>query len=361
MKKTKINYLLSICIPTANRKEELTNQLLSIQLQINENYRDLIQIVIGDNTTIESEIIDFNDFSNLNIKYIENDGNIGYARNINSVIKNADGKFVWLLSDDDILRYGAINSILREINSNKQINYMTFDCGGIYHGNLFNDQMYFKDVNQLYYEKGEDFLLKYWSSIVFVSLNIFNRVEVLKHIKKYNLSENINEVYQNSLIGISFIHQKGKVLIINKPLLDDNYGNKVYYPENINDVAVEKYHKLIKQLIKFEINNEIVNQLSNELLRNILSYGVFSVIYRIEFQSNSCFNAIYKRISFDKDVKIILRLAAFYIYVLLLINKSFAKIGVIFLLFLKGSSYLLEKNKVINNVKRSKEKTTSSY
>lgn len=361
MKKIKNKYLLSICIPTANRKKELTNQLKNIQSQITNEYRNLIQIVIGENTTSENQFINLVSFSNLNIKHIKNDGNIGYARNINSIIKNADGKFAWLLSDDDILRQEAISTIIEKIKSRKKINYVTFDCGGAFKGNLFNDQMYFKNVNQLFYEKGKDFLIKHWSSIIFVSINIFNKSEVLKHMNKNNLIENINEVYQSSLIGISFVQQNGKVLIIDKPLLDDNYGNKVYSPENINDVAIDKYYKLLKQLIDFGINIEVINQLSSELLRNILNYGIYSVIYRIEFRGILSFKEVYKKISSDKKIQISLRFAAFYIYTLLNLSKTLAKTGVKILLFLKRNSYSTEKTKVMLSVKNSKEKIVSTY
>ena len=99
------DYLLSICIPTANRRLELNKQLLGINAQIEKlDNTSLIQIVIGDNTDVEEQSIDIEQFKNLNLKYIKNSKNIGYAYNVNNIICNADGEFCWLLSDDCFLQ-----------------------------------------------------------------------------------------------------------------------------------------------------------------------------------------------------------------------------------------------------------------
>ena len=80
--------LLSICIPTANRKSELRNQLLGIAAQVEKlDKKELIQVVIGDNSDVNDQFINLDEFSNLNIKYIRNNKNLGYARNVNNIIK----------------------------------------------------------------------------------------------------------------------------------------------------------------------------------------------------------------------------------------------------------------------------------
>lgn len=356
-------YFLSICIPTANRKLELGEQLNRITAQIEKLINpELVQIVVCDNTTVIEQIIDINEFKNINLKYIKNSENIGYARNVNNVINHAEADFCWLLSDDDYIFDNAIEIIIDNLLKNKDANYITFECGATSNGKLFNDKMYFKDIDKLYYTDGNEFLERYWVSIVFISINIFNRKNVIEHMNNYNLFHNINEAFQNSLIGITFIKEYGNVLVIKDALLNDNYGNKVYAPENMNNVAVEKYYKLLKQLISFELFQKIINDMSSELLRNIVHYGMFSVVYNIEYSEISEYIIIYKNIYNDVNIALKLRVAAFIIYILLIGNKKFSKLGLKFiLLFKKNRNYRKIKNELDGIIKYGNSKIESTY
>jgi len=355
--------LLSICIPTANRKSELRNQLLGIAAQVEKlDKKELIQVVIGDNSDVNDQFINLDEFSNLNIKYIRNNKNLGYARNVNNIIKESEGEYSWLLSDDDFLFDNALESILKNISDYSDSNYVTFECGGMFNGKLFNKNMYFKDIEKKYFCDGSEFLEKYWSSIIFVSINIFKREKVLEHMRTFNLLEDVNEVFQNSLIGITFVAEKGEVLVINDPLLNDNYGNKVYSPKNINNVAVDKYCKLIKQLVKANISPKIINEMSRELFANILKYGFYSVIYKIEYESIQEHSEVYRKIYKDKNIALFARSAAIIIYLLLVSNASLAKVGLkIILFFRRRQTYHKVKSELDGIVAYGKSKITSTY
>jgi glycosyltransferase involved in cell wall biosynthesis len=58
------NIVLSICIPTANRKKELLEQVETLLKQAeSSNLLKKIQIVIGDNTDDLNELVNFEIFS----------------------------------------------------------------------------------------------------------------------------------------------------------------------------------------------------------------------------------------------------------------------------------------------------------
>ena len=87
---------LSICIPTVNRKEALISQVKSLLNQASSgNISEKIEIVIGDNSDIVDQQLESNSIliSHPSIKYFNNGGNIGYARNVNNVLMNAKGAF----------------------------------------------------------------------------------------------------------------------------------------------------------------------------------------------------------------------------------------------------------------------------
>ena len=94
---------LSICIPTFNRRDKITNCLNSIYIA-SSNSKLAFEVCISDNGS-DYDIIDIiREFDNkLQIKVNKNKSNIGYMANLLKVISLAEGEFVWAIGDDDIL------------------------------------------------------------------------------------------------------------------------------------------------------------------------------------------------------------------------------------------------------------------
>lgn len=320
-------YRLSICIPTANRKKELAIQVSTLinQAKLN-NISEQIQIVVGDNTDREDQFADPALLSHPCVKYIKNTGNIGYAKNVNNVLMNADGDFSWLLSDDDFLLENALIKIFEAVTNKPNASYVTFFSGGVSNGYLFDSNIYFKNLRKNEFIDGKEFLESHWESIIFISINIFNTRLVKKHIQDINLSTEINEVFQNSLIGITLVNKYGNVVVINDVLLNDNYSNKIYAPEKINDVAVDKYHKLHHQLLNYNIPNAVFIEMRRVLFRNILTYGLVSTVYGIEYDRIPQHLMTYLSIWSNGKNNFIIRISAYCIWKLLTINKFIAKI-----------------------------------
>jgi glycosyltransferase involved in cell wall biosynthesis len=354
---------LSICIPTANRKKELAIQIRTLLDQaLLNNIADKIQIVISDNTDREDQLIDPVLLNNTCVKYIRNDGNIGYAKNVNNVLMNADGDFAWLLSDDDTLLENALIRIFDTAANNPDASYITFSAGGVSHGRLFDSNMYFKNLKQDKFIGGKDFLISHWNSIIFISINIFNVHLLRRHVAEFGLLDNINEAYQNSLIGITLVNKYGNVVVINHTLLNDNFSNKVYAPEKINDVAVEKYHKLYHQLFNHNVPERVLIEMNKVLFRNILTYGLISTVYGVEYIRVPQHLMTFLSIWSNKNNNITIRLSAFLIYRLLTCNKYFAKIiSILLVAIINKSSYSKMVCVIDNIVKDSKNKIPSSY
>ena len=102
----------SIVIPTYNRPDDLNNVIKSVLCQNYSNY----EIIVSDNSTnTDSEII-CRSFKNKKIKYSKNKDNIGFTRNFYKVIKQAKGKYIYTLSDDDLfLRSDSLANIYKII------------------------------------------------------------------------------------------------------------------------------------------------------------------------------------------------------------------------------------------------------
>jgi len=120
--------VLSICIPTYNRASHLNNCLSSL-IQCGLGKIPEVQVCISDNCStdttkkvvIEAEKV-------LAIKYKINKSNLGFARNMLEVVKMADGEFVWVIGDDDLLMLGACEKIIALITKYRTVDFFVVNA-----------------------------------------------------------------------------------------------------------------------------------------------------------------------------------------------------------------------------------------
>lgn len=315
--------LLSICIPTRNRPKELGETLRVLLNQLPPAGGASVEVIVSDNTDDEALLVPQETVRAPALRYIRNQGNLGYARNINNLIRAATGRYVWLVSDDDFVQESAVAEIVARLQSDQRINYLTFYTGAAFAGKVYDRNFYFKDLRQDFFQKGDDFLSKYWQSVIFVSCNIFHRERLLRHAEAHGLFENINAVYQNSLLGISFISKYGGVGIIQKLLLVDNYGNKVYSRATALDTPVLQYIKLWTQLSAI-LCPAAVAPLLRDVESSTLRHGLRFAIHRAEGFAGADYREEFLRISENATLPFGLRARARYVAFLLGTNRTLA-------------------------------------
>ena len=113
--------LLSICIPTYNRAEQLKQCLDSIVAQDLFVNSDKIEVVISDNCSTDNTfnvVKEFMDEYPQKIKYFKTEKNIGFD-NFEQVLKKGKGLFLKLHNDYLVLENGALNYIVTTIENNK--------------------------------------------------------------------------------------------------------------------------------------------------------------------------------------------------------------------------------------------------
>lgn len=136
--------LVSVLVPTYNRKWLLERTLLSLT---NQSYKNIEIIVVNDGGENVSDLI--NSFSDKRIKYfeIENRGLAG-ARNV--AINNCKGDYISLLDDDDIYLKHAIEF---RIDMAKKYN---------------QDIVYTRSLRDIWEKRGQDYVSVgknlYWDS-----------------------------------------------------------------------------------------------------------------------------------------------------------------------------------------------------
>jgi len=317
--------LLSICIPTRNRPKELAATLKALLAQLRESGAPgVAEIVVSDNTDDEALRISPDELKDGAIRYVRNEGNLGYARNINSLIGKAAGKYVWLLSDDDFVQAGAVAGILACLGGQQEINYLTFFTGAAFEGKVFDENFYFKDLGEDYFPAGDEFLAKYWLSIIFVSCNVFDREKMLRHAAANGLFNDINDVYQNSLLCISFISRHGSVKVVKKTLLIDNYGNKAYSRATAIEAPIHQYIKLWRQLAKLT-GRRAVAPLLRDVSSSVLRHGLRFAVHHAEGVSDFDFLPEFLKVAEDRSLPFSLRARAYFVCALLKAHRKAAK------------------------------------
>ncbi len=91
--------LVSICIPSYNSEEFIVTTLESV---LNQSLTDF-ELVIADDRSTDRTVSIIKQFNDPRIKLIENEQNLGLAENWNKVLSHAQGQYVKLLGDDDVL------------------------------------------------------------------------------------------------------------------------------------------------------------------------------------------------------------------------------------------------------------------
>lgn len=121
--------LLSICIPTYNRANELRIALNAFVKTI-EGYENIVELIVSDNCSTDNtqEIVEL-DYSRFSyIKYYRNDSNLGFNRNMFSLVDvYSKGKYCWVIGDDDYVDINSIGIIVDVLNRNRELEYLSIN------------------------------------------------------------------------------------------------------------------------------------------------------------------------------------------------------------------------------------------
>jgi glycosyltransferase involved in cell wall biosynthesis len=121
--------IISITIPTFNRAEYLKENLENILPQI-IGKQEQIELIINDNASIDNtfEVIkNIKDKYNFPILYTKHSKNIGLLDNFNDVVAKAQGKYIFLMGDDDLLSPNFFDIILNILSQHEDLGIIHFN------------------------------------------------------------------------------------------------------------------------------------------------------------------------------------------------------------------------------------------
>lgn len=247
--------IVSICVPTHNRRKLLGLTLESILKQDFERF----EVLVGDDASTDGTENTVRQFSDSRIKYIRNERNLGQVGTQNKLVKLAQGKYVIFTHDDNVLLPTMIRKCVDVLERNLDAVFSVPLSRLIdVNGNVIHEPNRVGDKDN-YVIDGE--------KMVFQFLPDFTPEIDTLHSKKIETSfpsavfrkDKIIEAGmfdEEVLVACDLLLQSklclvGKVALINEVLFDyrlhDNWGSKL----SANATYADEFELLTKKLFTF--------------------------------------------------------------------------------------------------------------
>ncbi|MFJ1322470.1 glycosyltransferase family 2 protein [Capnocytophaga canis] len=251
--------LLSICIPTYNRAKILDEALGHINREMKNVDIEEVEIFISDNNSPDEtfEVVQKYVELGMSLKYSKNERNIGADGNFKKCIDNANGKYLWILGDDDFLKEGSLCFLLDQLRDQ--------DFGLVHLGDKKG-----VELETRVYHLPQEFLRNISYTITFISGNIV--------ASKFASEINFEKYKETSLLQVPLYltaaKKSQKNLFIYKKLLSTGISYNTSGGFNYFEVFIINYLSIRREFLK-DTPNELFyykKEKKNLYKRNILPF-----------------------------------------------------------------------------------------
>jgi len=216
---------VSICIGTYNRSNFLAHALQSIVTQLT----DECEIVVADNASGDDTARVVAEFAERypRIRYIKQSENLGLDRNYDTAVEQARGEYCWLFGDDDVMKDGAIRTMLDALARPYSLVLGNWDIKDVNLETTISPSSFPDLVEDRVYGPAQmDRLIEYVLPMIFIGAVVIRR--------QLWLDRQRSEFYGSLLIHIGVIFQRtlpGDTLLIAQPLATCRSGNSRWSSE----------------------------------------------------------------------------------------------------------------------------------
>ncbi len=264
-----MNDILSICIPTYNRRDQLKENLENL-IPIISKYE--IPVIISDNCSTDDtkDVVLKARGKYPYIVYSCNEENIGMDRNFDKVLKLAQTEYAWLLGDDDTIRKD-VYPILEKLQKEKP------DL-------LFlGDPKVVGDIKEGIYEDKEIILYKFATGgLSWISADIFSRNMIEK--SEFERYHGTGFAHLGAILDYAGLHGM-RLCYLKNDYVEMLRPGFVAYISHIMEIYARGWSELVfrlpgftyeEKLKHFRKRTEISGMLNNKVLLSAHSQGAFT-------------------------------------------------------------------------------------
>lgn len=264
-------YLFTISIPTYNRSKSLDLCLAQICKQL-PGTEQFIELIVSDNNSTDDteEIVRKYISQGHHIKYVKNKNNIGAEKNVYQCYNLANGKYVLIFGDDDMLADDSLNKIIPILKNG--------DYGVIYLKGV-RRRFTVKNVGKqaceyTVYNDTKNFIKAIHYYLTFISGNIFN-----KSIVDMDLPSDMNQIIGSQLPQLrwtlSALFNAKRNVVIEDILLAANLAGTGNF--QLCEVFGISQNKIFDVFIKKGINKEFFEIINRKLIQIFLPRNILAI------------------------------------------------------------------------------------
>lgn len=266
-------YLLTIAIPTYNRCELLKMTLDSIICQLPS---EIVEVIVCDNASQDNtqEMIQ-KYVDEYGIKYYRNKECLGMDGNFLKCLERAEGKYIHLMSDDDILLEGALDTILRIIRSESPAYINLNSCAYWQDKSKLSAPRIMLEKTMVTYDKAE-YIKRLGVYITYLSATILRKEDFLEieNPQKYMGTHFLHAHIVLDILG----KENKKVVITKEPALACKMNNSGGF--DLYEVWIRQYKKLlldtaVKNGFPYKVMKDIyIKDVNGFIKDSILKYSI---------------------------------------------------------------------------------------
>jgi abequosyltransferase len=214
---------LSICIATLNRGEYIGETLDTIVGQL----RDNVELVIVDGASKDNteEVVGKYAKADSRVRYVRLPRASGVDQDYDLAVSHARGEYCWLMTDDDLLKSGAVDRVLAELDGKVELVIVNTEVRTVDFGGALRSALVAKEQDADYAPEDADRLLADAAH----ALSFIGCVVILR---SFWLSRD-RAMYYGSLfvhVGVIFQARTPRTRLIAQPMITIRYGNAMWTP-----------------------------------------------------------------------------------------------------------------------------------
>ncbi|RYY08250.1 MAG: glycosyltransferase family 2 protein [Sphingobacteriaceae bacterium] len=292
--------LLTIGIPTYNRARYLDRCLNSILIQF-DGVEKNIEVIVANNASTDHTKEIINQYSEkMKIDYYEREVNLGPDSTSSLCFEKANGKYVWVLGDDEYLIDGSLNIIV-DLLKDKDYGDVYLHCIP-FHNEEDVDETPVKEVKTTVYQKPIEFIKSIHYYATFISGNIINK-SILQGDTSYQKYMHTNIVQIGWTIKAVFSAKEN--LFVETPLFAAKQNNSGGY--QFVTTFAKNYNFILKSLVKEGYDKRIISITNTNLIKSYFPANIIKLLYYenrfdTEKHFSVLFNSFWKYKSFWTDL-----------------------------------------------------------